>query len=153
VTQGLECYGVLKAKGVPARLVYFPDENHWVLKPRNSLLWYREVHAWLARWSAGLVLGGARLLRQLARRYDRRQESSDKPQCPCTPPILASPPSSFALAGEKAEVGRVPSYTGGRIARSPCEQHGALTLASGGQPRTSAKFDPRPPLTYMETHG
>jgi dipeptidyl aminopeptidase/acylaminoacyl peptidase len=50
VTQGLECYGVLKAKGVPARLVYFPDENHWVLKPRNSIVWYREVHAWLARW-------------------------------------------------------------------------------------------------------
>ncbi len=48
--QGLECYGVLKAKGVPARLVYFPDENHWVLKPRNSLLWYREVMAWLERW-------------------------------------------------------------------------------------------------------
>ena len=50
VTQGLHCYNVLKAKGVPARLVYFPDENHWVLKPRNSLLWYREVHAWLARF-------------------------------------------------------------------------------------------------------
>ena len=50
VGQGLLIYGVLKAKGVPARLVYFPDENHWVLKARNSLLWYREVHAWLARW-------------------------------------------------------------------------------------------------------
>ena len=50
VTQGLECYGVLKAKGVPARLVYFPDENHWVLKPRNSVFWYREVHAWLERF-------------------------------------------------------------------------------------------------------
>jgi dipeptidyl aminopeptidase/acylaminoacyl peptidase len=50
VTQGLECYGVLKAKGIPARLVYFPDENHWVLKPRNSLLWYREVNDWLKRW-------------------------------------------------------------------------------------------------------
>jgi dipeptidyl aminopeptidase/acylaminoacyl peptidase len=53
VGQGLQCYGVLKAKGVPARLVYFPDENHWVLKPQNSLLWYREVHAWLARWLTG----------------------------------------------------------------------------------------------------
>jgi dipeptidyl aminopeptidase/acylaminoacyl peptidase len=52
VTQGLECYGVLKAKGVPARLVYFPDENHWVLKPRNSILWYREVLGWLERWLA-----------------------------------------------------------------------------------------------------
>ena len=50
VSHGLECYGVLKAKGVPARLVYFPDENHWVLKPRNSLLWYREVLGWLDRF-------------------------------------------------------------------------------------------------------
>ena len=49
-TQGLACYNVLKAKGVPARLVYFPDEGHWVLKPQNSLLWYREVHAWLKRY-------------------------------------------------------------------------------------------------------
>ena len=53
VTQGLECYGVLKAKGVPARLVYFPDENHWILKPRNSVFWYAEVHAWLARFLGG----------------------------------------------------------------------------------------------------
>jgi dipeptidyl aminopeptidase/acylaminoacyl peptidase len=52
VGQGLLVYGVLKAKGVPARLVYFPDENHWILKPQNSLLWYREVHAWLKRWLA-----------------------------------------------------------------------------------------------------
>ena len=50
VGQGLLIYGLLKAKGVPARLVYFPDENHWVLKARNSLYWYREVHAWLSRW-------------------------------------------------------------------------------------------------------
>jgi dipeptidyl aminopeptidase/acylaminoacyl peptidase len=53
VTQGLECYGVLKAKGVPARLVYFPDENHWVLKPRNSMFWYREVLGWLERFIGG----------------------------------------------------------------------------------------------------
>lgn len=50
VGQGLLVYGLLKAKGVPARLVYFPDENHWVLKPMNSLLWYREVQDWLRRW-------------------------------------------------------------------------------------------------------
>ena len=52
VGHGLMVYGMLKAKGVPARLVYFPDENHWVLKARNSLLWYREVLQWLARWLA-----------------------------------------------------------------------------------------------------
>ena len=50
VGQGLELYGVLQAKGVPARLVYYPDENHWVLKPQNSKHWYGEVLAWLARW-------------------------------------------------------------------------------------------------------
>ncbi len=52
VGQGLLVYGLLKAKGVPARLVYFPDENHWILKPQNALLWYREVHGWLHRWLA-----------------------------------------------------------------------------------------------------
>lgn len=52
VGHGLMIYGMLKAKGVPARLVVFPDENHWVLKARNSLLWYGEVLGWLARWLA-----------------------------------------------------------------------------------------------------
>jgi dipeptidyl aminopeptidase/acylaminoacyl peptidase len=49
-TQGLAIYGVLKAKGVPARLVVYPDENHWVLKPANSCHWYGEVLSWLARY-------------------------------------------------------------------------------------------------------
>ena len=48
--QALAVYNIYKAKGLDARLVYFPDENHWVLKPRNSLVWNREVHAWLARY-------------------------------------------------------------------------------------------------------
>ncbi len=50
LTQGLELYGILKAKGVPARLVHYPDENHWILKPQNSLHWYGEVFAWLKRY-------------------------------------------------------------------------------------------------------
>ena len=50
VGQGLELYGVLKTKGVPARLVYYPDENHWVLKGQNAKHWYGEVLGWLARW-------------------------------------------------------------------------------------------------------
>jgi dipeptidyl aminopeptidase/acylaminoacyl peptidase len=48
--QGLEFYGTLSAKGVPARLVYYPDENHWVLKGQNAKHWYGEVHAWLAKY-------------------------------------------------------------------------------------------------------
>jgi dipeptidyl aminopeptidase/acylaminoacyl peptidase len=50
-TQGLQYFNSLKAKDVPARLVYFPDENHWILKPANSQLWYREFFAWLARYA------------------------------------------------------------------------------------------------------
>jgi dipeptidyl aminopeptidase/acylaminoacyl peptidase len=44
---GLAYYNTLQVRGVPARLVWFPDENHWVLKPRNSKLWYGEVFEWL----------------------------------------------------------------------------------------------------------
>jgi len=50
--QGLAYYNTLKAKEVPTRLVHFPDENHWILKPQNSRLWYREVFAWLKRFAA-----------------------------------------------------------------------------------------------------
>jgi dipeptidyl aminopeptidase/acylaminoacyl peptidase len=50
VTQGLEYYSTLRLKGVPTRLLYFPDENHWVLKPQNSRLWHREFFAWLEKY-------------------------------------------------------------------------------------------------------
>ena len=36
--------------GVPARLLVYPDENHWILKPSNSRRWYEEVLTWLDRW-------------------------------------------------------------------------------------------------------
>ena len=58
--QGLAYYNTLKAKDVPARLVFFPDENHWILKPQNSRLWYREFFAWLRRFAPG----GARAKRR-----------------------------------------------------------------------------------------
>ncbi|MBM4069783.1 MAG: S9 family peptidase [Planctomycetes bacterium] len=50
VAHGLEYYNTLRQKGVPTRLVYFPDENHWILKPQNSRLWHREVFGWLERY-------------------------------------------------------------------------------------------------------
>jgi dipeptidyl aminopeptidase/acylaminoacyl peptidase len=53
VNHGIELYQALLQKGVPTRFVYFPDENHWVLKPANSLVWYREVQQWLARYALG----------------------------------------------------------------------------------------------------
>ena len=44
---GLAYYNTLKARGVPTRLLWFPDENHWVLKAPNAHQWYGEVFAWL----------------------------------------------------------------------------------------------------------
>ncbi len=55
--QGLAYYATLKSLKVPARLVFFPDENHWILKPQNSRLWFKEYFAWLKKYvGAGVVM-------------------------------------------------------------------------------------------------
>ncbi len=50
ITQGLVLYGTLKAKGVPARLVYYGDEGHWIEKRDNAIHWWGEFLGWLDRW-------------------------------------------------------------------------------------------------------
>lgn len=49
-TQDLELFSALQRQGVPSKLIIFPDEGHWVLKPQNSRLWYREFLNWLATY-------------------------------------------------------------------------------------------------------
>ncbi|HCO94795.1 MAG TPA: peptidase S9 [Phycisphaerales bacterium] len=49
-TQGLGTFNALQRRGIPSKLLYFPDENHWVLKPANSILWHETVIAWLDKW-------------------------------------------------------------------------------------------------------
>jgi dipeptidyl aminopeptidase/acylaminoacyl peptidase len=49
--QGLAYYNTLRVKRVPSRLLCYPDENHWILKPQNSRLWYREFFDWLTRYA------------------------------------------------------------------------------------------------------
>jgi dipeptidyl aminopeptidase/acylaminoacyl peptidase len=51
IEQGLAMFTSLKRRGVPARFLTFSDENHWVLKPANSVRWYAEVQAWLDRYT------------------------------------------------------------------------------------------------------
>jgi acylaminoacyl-peptidase len=48
--QGMGAYGAAQLRHVPSQLLYFPDENHWVLKPQNSVEWYATVEAWMKRW-------------------------------------------------------------------------------------------------------
>jgi dipeptidyl aminopeptidase/acylaminoacyl peptidase len=49
-TQGMSTFTLLQRKGIPSKFLYFPDENHWVLKPANSILWHETVLAWLDQW-------------------------------------------------------------------------------------------------------
>ena len=48
--QGIGTFTALQRRGIKSRLIYFPDENHWVLKPANSLQWYQSVFDWLAEY-------------------------------------------------------------------------------------------------------
>ncbi|HKP33168.1 MAG TPA: S9 family peptidase [Sphingomicrobium sp.] len=49
-TQGIAAFTALQRRGIPSRLLIFPDENHWVLKPKNSVQWYDEVFGWMGRY-------------------------------------------------------------------------------------------------------
>ena len=51
VNHGVELFNTLQKRGVPSKFVYFPDENHWVLKPQNSVFWYQTKKAWLAQYA------------------------------------------------------------------------------------------------------
>ena len=50
VDEGMAAYNAAQMMGVPSRLLIFPDENHWILKPQNALLWHREYFRWLDEW-------------------------------------------------------------------------------------------------------
>ena len=51
VDQGLSTFTALQRRGIPSQLLFYPDENHWVLKPQNSIQWHNTVKAWLLRWT------------------------------------------------------------------------------------------------------
>ena len=50
VSEGLQLFTTLQAIGVPSKMLYFPDEGHWVLKPQSSQLWYKTVNDWVDQW-------------------------------------------------------------------------------------------------------
>jgi dipeptidyl aminopeptidase/acylaminoacyl peptidase len=51
ITQGIAAFTALQRRGIPSQFLTFPDENHWILKPQNSVLWHDTVNAWLKRWT------------------------------------------------------------------------------------------------------
>jgi dipeptidyl aminopeptidase/acylaminoacyl peptidase len=52
VSEGFQLFTTLQMEGVPSKMLYFPDEGHWVLKPQNSQLWYKTVNDWVDHWTA-----------------------------------------------------------------------------------------------------
>jgi dipeptidyl aminopeptidase/acylaminoacyl peptidase len=52
VEQGIAAFTALQRRGIPSEFLTFPDENHWILKPQNSVLWHDTVNAWLKKWTA-----------------------------------------------------------------------------------------------------
>ncbi len=50
-THGMATFTALQRKGIPSKFLYFPDENHWVLKPQNSIVWHETVNGWLDQWT------------------------------------------------------------------------------------------------------
>jgi dipeptidyl aminopeptidase/acylaminoacyl peptidase len=50
-TQGIATFTALQRRGIPSKFLHFPDENHWVLKPANSILWHETVIGWLDQWT------------------------------------------------------------------------------------------------------
>ena len=51
VSEGFQLFTTLQLEGVPSKMLYFPDEGHWVLKPQNSRLWYQVVNDWVDQWT------------------------------------------------------------------------------------------------------
>ena len=60
LSEGYQAFTALKKMGVPAKFLYFPDEGHWVLKPRNRRLWWNTVLDWLDQYLQPLAASGAR---------------------------------------------------------------------------------------------
>jgi dipeptidyl aminopeptidase/acylaminoacyl peptidase len=51
VSEGFQLFDTLQLEGVPSKMLYFPDEGHWVLKPQNAQLWYKTVNDWVDQWT------------------------------------------------------------------------------------------------------
>jgi dipeptidyl aminopeptidase/acylaminoacyl peptidase len=49
-TESLQAFNTAQLKGIPSKLLFYPNENHWVTRPQNSILWQREFFGWLDKY-------------------------------------------------------------------------------------------------------
>lgn len=72
ISEGLAAFNILQEKGVPSKFLTFPDENHWVLNPENSLLWHSEVIGWINKW-VGLDNNNVKEARDISGQLEERK--------------------------------------------------------------------------------
>jgi dipeptidyl aminopeptidase/acylaminoacyl peptidase len=83
IAQGMAYYNTLRQKGVPTRFVYFPDENHWILKPQNALLWHKEVFGWIKKYvppGANEIRGSSMRIVECGMRNESEFSAFDNPE-------------------------------------------------------------------------
>jgi dipeptidyl aminopeptidase/acylaminoacyl peptidase len=123
VSEGLQLFTALQRLNVPSKMLYFPDEGHWVLKPQNSKLWYETVGDWCDRWTktnayadgepvhpvkarAAATNRGTSSTRMGVSRPEEMNEvqpSSESPAAappPAAPPVEAPPPAKRPRGGD-----------------------------------------------------
>ena len=126
VSEGLQLFTALQRMNVPSRMLYFPDEGHWVLKPQNSKLWYETVGDWCDRWTktnmyaeagfenaAPVAVAKARDARTGQSRPEEMEETQRLPE------KTTAPPAAMEKEPEKVETPVAPPPHAAPIVRQP----------------------------------
>ena len=95
VSEGVQLFTALQRLNVPSKMLYFPDEGHWVLKPQNSKLWYETVGDWCDRWTKTNLYAAVALNKGAPGAGATKESTKDKrPVAPApAAPVVASPSS------------------------------------------------------------
>jgi dipeptidyl aminopeptidase/acylaminoacyl peptidase len=120
VEQGIALFTALQRRGIESKFLYFPDENHWILKPHNSVQWHEEVNAWLKRWAGVLAPlptpwhlgGGAPPPTPTTRIFRRRSTVENRTTKPFRLDAAVIPMLGFAFAHPKPTATSLSSGSG-----------------------------------------
>jgi hypothetical protein len=124
VSEGFQLFTALQRLNVPSKMLYFPDEGHWILKPQNSKLWYETVGDWCDRWTKtntyALNVLYAAPPAPVERKVEAKVESAPKgktkphpaPKAEVTAPIVPRNDAKTTAAPEEATPAHAPTGAG-----------------------------------------
>jgi dipeptidyl aminopeptidase/acylaminoacyl peptidase len=147
VSEGFQLFTALKRLNVPSRMLYFPDEGHWVLKPQNSKLWYETVGDWCDRWTKtnAYSVGG----------YESAAMPAEEPTvaAPATR-VGQSRPAEMDDARPATPASAVSERTPEKISEKAAEktpEKAAAPITHAAPVQHAAPITPVPPLTHAAT--